>query len=671
MTKISTMMALLMMVVLTTHATTYEVDGLFYMLCEDGTAMVTAPGGGSDGSSIPIGFSHGYSGDIVVPAEVEVSGAVRTVSTVGDYAFLGATSLTSVTLPATVTHIGDTPFANSTKLAAITVADDNPAYSSLDGVLFDKAHTTLIACPAAKSGSYDIPSTVDSICTSAFYGCASLKSLTIPATVRSIGVYAFRGCSNLTTFALPEGVTELKTGTFYGCRRMRTITLPTTLRSIGPSAFYYCQSLEEMSLPEGVVRIGQNAFEDCVSLHTLSLPTSLKTIGSRAFANNSNLPTIIIPAGVSYIGSAPFAHCGILEAIEVESENTHYRSIDGVLFDIDVTHLICYPAGKNGEYTMPSTVTVVGESAFEFCRKLRGITFSEVLDTLSTTALNGCWNLTDVVLPANLRSIGENAFINCSGLTSITCYALTPPVAAATNAFPNSVYYLPLYVPSRRVATYKKAAVWRYFKTILPIPEGMEVKPEMAFPGTLTALDIALHVAESGVKSYEFDLVLPEGVTPAMDSNGSPLCTFTTRHEGTPTLVMEALEDNAWHVKVSMDNDCQLKGYEGDVMRLLLDVDADMASDTYPATLDNPMATLADAYQVGMDYVEFDFLVSPYILGDVNRDSIVSVVDVTYLVEAILGLPANDFLWQLGDLNRDAIITVADITFLVNIILDN
>lgn len=664
-------MALLLTMVLTTHATTYEVDGLFYMLCEDGTAMVVAPGSGSEGSSIPIGFSNGYSGDIVVPAEVECGGAVRTVSTIDDYAFLGATSLTSVSLPTTVTHIGDTPFANSTKLATITVADDNPTYSSLDGVLFDKTHTTLIACPAAKSGNYDIPSTVDSICTSAFYGCASLTSLTIPPAVRSIGVYAFRGCSNITTLAIPEGVTEVKSGTFYGCRRMRTITLPTTLRSIGPTAFFYCQSLQEMSLPEGVVSIGQNAFEDCVSLHTLNLPTTLKSIGSQAFANCSNLPAVTIPAGVTAIGSAPFANCTLLEAIEVETANTHYCSIDGVLLDIDATHLICFPAGKGGNYTMPSTVTVVGNSAFTYCRKLTGIVMSEVLDTISTTAFNGCWSLTDVVLPANLRSIGENAFINCTGLTSITCYALIPPLVAATNAFPTSAYYLPLYVAPRRVATYKKAEVWRYFKNTLPIPEGMEVRPEMAFTGMLTALDIALHVAESGVRSYEFDLVLPEGVTPAMDSEGSPFCTFTTRHEGTPTLVMEALEDNAWHVKVSMDNGSQLKGYEGDVMRLLLDVDTNMAPDTYPATLDNPMATLFDAYRVGMDYVDFDLLVSAYILGDVNRDGMVSVGDVTYLVEVILGHPANDFLWQLGDLNKDSITSIADITNLVNIILGN
>ena len=671
MTKKSTLMALLLTMVLTAQATTYEVDGLFYMLCEDGTAMVVAPGSGSEGSSIPIGFSNGYSGDIVVPAEVECGGAVRTVSTIDDYAFLGATSLTSVTLPATVTHIGSTPFANSTKLATITVAEDNPAYSSLDGVLFDKARTTLIACPAAKGGSYDIPSTVDIICTSAFYGCASLTALTIPATVRSVGVNAFRSCSNLTTLTLPEGVKEVKNSTFYGCRRLRSITLPTTLKKIGTTAFYYCQSLQDVSIPEGVVSIGQNAFEECVSLQSVSMPTSLQRIGSRAFANCSNLPNITIPANVSTIGSAPFAGCTTLEAIDVEAANTHYCSIDGVLLDIDATLLISCPAGKHGDYAMPSTVTVVGGSAFASCRQLTSITMSDVLDTISTTAFNGCWNLTDVVLPASVRSIDKNAFINCTGLTSFTCYAMTPPIVAASNAFPTPAYNLPLYVPSRRVAAYKKAAVWKYFKNILPIPEGMEVRPEMAFTGMFTALDIALHVAESGVRSYEFDLVLPEGVTPATNSDGSPLCTFTARHEGTPTLVMEALEDNAWHIKVSMDNNSQLKGYEGDVMRLLLDVDTNMAPDTYPATLDNPVATFLDAYRVGMDNVDFDLLVSGYILGDVNRDGMVSVGDVTYLVEVILGHQANGYLWQLGDLNKDSITSIADITYLVNIILGN
>lgn len=659
----------LLMLCVVSHAISYEVDGIFYVLQEDGTVKVVAPGDdGEGGSSIPIGFSTGYKGDIVVPESVYVAGEWRSVTAVGNYAFLGATSLTSVTLPATVVVMGDTPFANSTKLASIIVAADNPAFCSDDDVLFNKTRTILIACPAAKVGDYAIPATVDSIANSAFYGCAKLTSLSLPSSVTRIGFFAFRGCSKIKSMVIPEGVETIRLGAFYGCRLMQGISIPSTVTTIDETAFYYCQSLKAVTLPTALRTIGDNAFSDCVSLVSVTLPEGLQTIGARAFSN-TKLSLAAIPSTVSSIGEAPFAACMLLETIEVEPDNANYCSIDGVLFDKAVTRLICCPAGKSGAYDMPSTVTVVEGSAFLSCRQLTSVGMSPVLDSLGVSAFNGCWGFTEVRLPNSVRRIADFAFNNCTELASITCYAMTPPKLDYTSTFLTSAYYLPLYVPARRVATYKKAAVWKYFKSILPISEAMEATVSDAFPGALAKLDIALDVAETGVVSYSFDLLLPEGVTPAVGSDGGVMHAFSSRHQGAPQLAIVSLEDNAWHVTVTMGEGSSLIGYEGEVLSLYLDVAPDVAPGDHSAMLDNPVVMLADAYRVVMDYVSFDLGVKAGLLGDVNLDGDVTVVDVTVLVSQLLGVYHSTFVWQLGDINHDGDITVADVTGLVNIIL--
>lgn len=665
--KIGTLCLLMMFTIC--HATVYEVDGLFFTLQEDGTAKLISPSSdGEGGSSIPIGFSNGYKGDIVVPDIVNVGGETRYVTAIGDYAFLGATSLTSVTLPATVTYMGDTPFANSEKLVSITVAADNPAFCSDDGVIFNKDKTILIACPAAKAGDYDVPSTVDSIATSAFYGCGKLTSLTLPSTLSRIGIYAFRECSMLTSIVVPEGVEILRKGVFYGCRLMRTVSLPSTLTALHNAAFYYCQSLKDITLPASLQSIGASAFEECANLSEVTLPAGLQTIGSWAFSQCTKLESVTIPSTVSVIGLAPFSACTSLEAIEVESANTHYCDIDGVLFDADITRLICCPAGKKGAYAMPSTITVVGESAFLSCRKLTSVEMSPVLDTLCFSAFNGCWKFTEVKIPQSVRSIGEHVFNNCMALASVTCYAMAPP-ELKTNAFLTSTYNSYLYVPSRRLTTYKKTTGWRSFKNILPIPEGVEATVSEVYPGTWGTIDIALQVAETGVVSYEFDLLLPEGVSPVLGTDGGVKCTFSSRHQGTPHLTMVPLDDNAWHVTVTMGEGNSLTGYEGVVMSLTFSVAPDVAPDSYSAMVDNPVVVLADAYRVEMDYASFDLVVNAGQLGDVNMDGQVSVVDVTVMVSHLLGKYVGTFIKPLADINHDDQLTVTDVTGLVNIIL--
>ncbi|PIE70478.1 MAG: hypothetical protein CSA22_07935 [Deltaproteobacteria bacterium] len=142
------------------------------------------------------------------------------VMSIGSYAFRGCSGLTSVTIPEGVTSIGSwNPFAGCSSLSVISVEASNTAYSSEDGVLFDKAFTRLIAYPPARAGTgYSIPGSVTSIEGAAFEDCISLTRVTIPGSVTSIAVWAFDGCSSLTrALFLGDAPGEFGSNVFDDC----------------------------------------------------------------------------------------------------------------------------------------------------------------------------------------------------------------------------------------------------------------------------------------------------------------------------------------------------------------------------------------------------------------------------------------------------------------------
>ncbi|MEE5993784.1 MAG: leucine-rich repeat protein, partial [Oscillospiraceae bacterium] len=121
----------------------------------------------------------------------------------------------------------------------------NPDYTSIDGILYDKEGTTLICCPAGKS-SITIPDSVTTIGSSAFSGCTSLTSVTIPDSVTTIGEFAFSECTRLTSVTIPDSVTTIEAGAFSGCTSLTSVTIPDSVTTIGNDAFYGCTNLKDV-----------------------------------------------------------------------------------------------------------------------------------------------------------------------------------------------------------------------------------------------------------------------------------------------------------------------------------------------------------------------------------------------------------------------------------------
>jgi len=161
----------------------------------------------------------------------------------GYSAFSGCTSLTSLMIPNSLTNIGFAPFANCTSLTAIAVDALNPAYCSVDGVLFNKSQTTLIQCPGGKAGTYMIPNGVTNIGVFAFFECDYLTNIMTPISLTSIGLMAFEEYLGLTSITIPNGVTSIGNSAFDWCTNLTTVTIPNSVTNIEEYAFIYCFSL--------------------------------------------------------------------------------------------------------------------------------------------------------------------------------------------------------------------------------------------------------------------------------------------------------------------------------------------------------------------------------------------------------------------------------------------
>jgi len=241
-----------------------------------------------------------YRGDadhVTIPAGITAIGAQAfflcsltsvtiptSVTSIGENAFIGCNSLTSINIPAGVISIGYGAFLNCSSLTGITVDMQNRAYSSEDGILFNKRKTVLIQYPADRpERSYTIPMGVISIESYAFSDSIRLTSVNIPTSVASIGNGAFR-CINLRNIAVDnQNLTfSSEVGVLFNKSKTVLIQYPAGKQGIS------------YTVPDGVTSIGVGAFTECINLISITIPTSVTSIGDYAFSECENLQTIVI-----------------------------------------------------------------------------------------------------------------------------------------------------------------------------------------------------------------------------------------------------------------------------------------------------------------------------------------------------------------------------------------
>jgi len=497
---------------------------------------------------------------------------------IGKRAFENCPALVITAIPSTVTSIGASAFEDCRSLVTLTLPN---SIDIIDYGTFENCNNLT---------SITIPSSVTEIGESAFEDCRKLKNITIPSAVTYIGQYAFENCREITSVVIPSPVSFIGDCAFKDCRKLNSITLPSSLWIISERIFEDCYALTSINIPSSVKNIENEVFSGCSGITSINIsslvtdidkeafvecnaaitvdaanpyfssvdgclynksktkliscpisktgaftiPSTVDTIGKGAFIGCAKITSIMIPSSVKSVKGSPFENCSGL--ITVNNANSKYSASDGLLFDKAQDTLFYCPDSKSGDYTVPSTVKVIGENAFKNCTKLNTITIPSSVLTIEDNAFAGSSGNVSVVA-------GNSKFTSVDGvlfdknqkilihfpITKSGSYTIPPSVSRiAGSAFEDCDKLNSVSIPELVVYIGKKAFEDCYNLATVNIPTIVDTIEARAFEDCkkLTTITIPVSVSYigsnvfqgcSGLTSIYAKKVMPVELEPSFD----------------------------------------------------------------------------------------------------------------------------------------------------------
>lgn len=399
-------------------------------------------------------YLYDYMFEVMAPVEkLTIRGNVKKIGFFYGYTYY-ADDINELTIPDTITEISEKSFMSFKSLPRISL----PNVKVIPANAFQNCE---------RLNSIELCSELTSIGDNAFSGCSSLFSITIPKTVTEIGTDAFSGCTNLfevynlsgltaekgsddlgglcknawevctsendankfkningcivyekdgekllmkyigdsAEVDIPDGVTIIYANAFTDCSVITSVTMPESLKIIQDNAFDSCGNLVSAKMPNGITSIGKNIFINCKSLVTVKLPSTIETIYEGMFEGCTKLASIELPASIKTIGNRAFNKSGL------------------TAFNFDNIVSIGVGAFEGTKFTqldLADSLITIGDNAFMGCTDLTSVAFGSKIEKIGVSAFRECPKLNGIDLPGSLTEIGENAFRECEILSEIT-----------------------------------------------------------------------------------------------------------------------------------------------------------------------------------------------------------------------------------------------------------
>lgn len=373
--------------------------------------------------------------------------------------FASQNGITSLVIPSTLETFDYSLSSNNfNNLEEISVASGNPAFSTVDNILLDKAQMKIVFVPAKIQGEITLPATVTDIgtnlsgrpgitkidlsstaVTTLAYGAfrnSSASEIRLPDTLETIGSYAFGDTKKLTSLTIPEGVTTLNGYAFSGSN-LESLSLPATLTSINDYAFSGMSKLAEISMKEGnpnytvyggllydsgftqiicapsqyageviipdtITDIGTK-FQSLSKVTRIVVPDSVTALGASAFSGCYSLRELVLGAGIETIADTAFpSYQSALSSIIVSDANPHYTAYDGALYNKELTTLILVPMGYTGRFVLPESVTTLANNdVFRWRPYIYSIQLNANITDLTADSFYQCNYLREIINPGN------------------------------------------------------------------------------------------------------------------------------------------------------------------------------------------------------------------------------------------------------------------------------
>ncbi len=473
------------------------IDGVLYN--KDKTKLLAVPKSlQSTCFEIPNGvleFNNSFRGCSAI-SKVVIPESVQEIGGFHDYPFWES-SIQEIVIPKSLTTISKGAFVGCDNLKKIIVDEENPVYSSVDGILLDKEHTKIICFPRGKENTrLVVPDGVKELKKNLVIRPNKLRIVEIPGSISVIPEVFFKGCKNLQSVHISEGVTEIGPSAFASCHSLREIHIPSSVKTISQDAFNYCSSLEKLSLAEGVEIIGNEAFSSCHSLKTVMMANSVKKMGDGAFSMCESIEYIKLPQSLDHISDFLFYMCNSLKSVDI-----------------------------------PQHVSRIGDWAFYGCKSLKDLSLPRGLKSISGCVFSGC-EFVEVKIPDSVEEVSISAFTGCGALSHIDVDVNNKTYASLDGILytkkhtkllfvPRGADFVEYSVPESVTEISKEAFEGIAMLEQINLPEGLSSIEDRAFRDckSLKSIKIPANVSSIGEDVFEGCDLLDNIVVDSMNQN--------------------------------------------------------------------------------------------------------------------------------------------------------